>query len=236
VIASTTLGKLQSANNFKESCPLLLLVENCCEYFENFIQNLEHVYEDDVFMDDEIIEALHDNPFQHLDIQESVQETKFYPPAKNEEINNPIVEFHIPSPELDENFPQACQISCNSEEDRDSQINISSCLSILEYLCQEGSSFLDSFDNHKHTSSKENVGNQISYLEISNSQQSDVCKSNCLTTIELYEESNLYDSVVNSFEICHDNSIHVIEMKDIRDEHTIHSSYENQVSSLQMES
>jgi hypothetical protein len=221
--------------HFKESCPLSLLVENFCEYFENCIQNLEHVYEDGVFMDDEIIEVWHGNPFQHLYIQESVQETYVSLPAKNEEINNPIVEFHIPSPELHENFPQSYQMSCNSEEVQDSQIGLSSCLSISESLCQEGSSFLDSFDNHNHTSFEENVGNQILHSEISKSQQSDISKSNCLTTIKLYEESNLHDSVVDSFECCHDNSIHVLNMKDIRDEYTVHSSYENQFDSLQME-
>jgi hypothetical protein len=92
------------------------------EIYDNLQQsshsfNKQDIYEDDVFIDDEIIETLHANPFQHLDIQESVQQTDVSPLAKNEEINNPIVEFHIHSPELDENFPQACQMSCNSEED-----------------------------------------------------------------------------------------------------------------------
>ena len=48
--------------HFKESCPLLLLVEDCCECFDGFILNLEQVYQDDQFMDDEIIEALHERP------------------------------------------------------------------------------------------------------------------------------------------------------------------------------
>jgi hypothetical protein len=51
--------------NYRESYPLLLLVENCCEHFESFIQHLEDVYGDDVFMNDEIIEAMHENPFHH---------------------------------------------------------------------------------------------------------------------------------------------------------------------------
>jgi hypothetical protein len=103
-------------------------------------------------------------------------------------------------------------------------------------LCQEGSTFLDSFDNHNHSSFEENVGNQILDSEFSKSQHSDVCKYDCLTTIELYEESNLHDSVVDSFESFHDDSINVLNMKDIRDEYTIHSSYENHFESFQMES
>jgi len=57
--------------HFKESYPLLLLVEDCCECFDNFIQLLERIYGDDQFMNEEIIEVLHENPFQHHTMQES---------------------------------------------------------------------------------------------------------------------------------------------------------------------
>lgn len=50
---------------YKESCPSLILVQNCCKHVYSFIESLEKVYEDDDFMDDEIMEAPYENPFQH---------------------------------------------------------------------------------------------------------------------------------------------------------------------------
>lgn len=41
-----------------ESHPSLPLIEDCCENFEVFIQNLENSYGDEEFMDEEILEAL----------------------------------------------------------------------------------------------------------------------------------------------------------------------------------
>jgi len=55
---------------YKESHPFLSLVDNCCDHVENdFIQNLEKNYGEeelmDEEMDEEILEALHENPFHH---------------------------------------------------------------------------------------------------------------------------------------------------------------------------
>lgn len=49
---------------YKESYPSLNLVQNCCRHAYSFIENLEKDYEDDEFMDDEIMEALYENTFQ----------------------------------------------------------------------------------------------------------------------------------------------------------------------------
>ena len=49
---------------YKESYPSLTLVQNFCSHVYSFIENIENFYEDDDFMDDEIIEALYENPFQ----------------------------------------------------------------------------------------------------------------------------------------------------------------------------
>ena len=49
---------------YKESYPSLILVQNCCSHVHNFIESLEKYYEDDNFMDVEIMEALYENPFQ----------------------------------------------------------------------------------------------------------------------------------------------------------------------------
>ena len=48
---------------YKEFHPSLLLVKVCCKHFVSFIEYLENCYEDDEFMDEEILEAFHDNPF-----------------------------------------------------------------------------------------------------------------------------------------------------------------------------
>ena len=49
---------------YKESYPSLILVQNYWKHVYSFIENLEKIYEDDDFMDDEIMEALYENPFQ----------------------------------------------------------------------------------------------------------------------------------------------------------------------------
>ena len=65
---------------YKESYPSLTLVQNYCSHVHSFIENIEKVYEDDDFMDDEIMEALYENPFQQHkenleDTQKDAQET-----------------------------------------------------------------------------------------------------------------------------------------------------------------
>jgi len=56
-----------------ESFPSLILVQNYCKHVDSFIENLENVYGDDEFMDDEIMEALYENPFQQH--KESLEDT-----------------------------------------------------------------------------------------------------------------------------------------------------------------
>jgi len=58
---------------YKESYPSLDLVHDCCKYADGFIESLEKYYEDDNFMDDEIMEALYEDPFQqHEDDHENL--------------------------------------------------------------------------------------------------------------------------------------------------------------------
>jgi len=49
---------------YKESYPSLNLVQDCCKHAHSFIESLEKYYEDNNFMDEEIMEALYENPFQ----------------------------------------------------------------------------------------------------------------------------------------------------------------------------
>jgi hypothetical protein len=43
----------------------LFLAQDCCHHFEIFIQKLENAYEDNEVMDDKILEAIYEHPFQH---------------------------------------------------------------------------------------------------------------------------------------------------------------------------
>jgi len=49
---------------YEDSYPTLNLVHDCCKYADGFIESLEKYYEYDNFMDEEIMEALCENPFQ----------------------------------------------------------------------------------------------------------------------------------------------------------------------------
>ena len=46
---------------YKESYPSLTLVQNCCSHVHCFIEDLENCYGDNELMDEEIMEALHEN-------------------------------------------------------------------------------------------------------------------------------------------------------------------------------
>jgi len=67
---------------YQESYPSLNLVHDCCKHASTFIESLAKYYEDDIFMDGEIMEAFYENPFQqheekleesHQDAQETLQ-------------------------------------------------------------------------------------------------------------------------------------------------------------------
>lgn len=52
------------SEKYEDSYPALNLVHDCCKYTDDFIESLEKYYEDDNFMDEDIMEALCENPFQ----------------------------------------------------------------------------------------------------------------------------------------------------------------------------
>jgi len=58
---------------YKESCPSLILVQNCCKHVYIFIENIEKFYEYDDFMKNDIMEVLYENPFQQH--KESLEDT-----------------------------------------------------------------------------------------------------------------------------------------------------------------
>ena len=46
--------------NFKDQYPSLLLIQDCCRHDKRFIENLKSIYDDDQYMDEEILEILHE--------------------------------------------------------------------------------------------------------------------------------------------------------------------------------
>jgi len=103
----------ESVNNFVQKpveIPSIFLIDDTAKII---VEPKYDEYDDDVFMDDEIIEVLLDNPFQHQNIQENVQQTIMSLSVESEEISNPIADFHIPPPERNEHVSQSCQIVYN---------------------------------------------------------------------------------------------------------------------------
>ena len=49
----------------------MLLVRDCCMHVKGFIENLENMYGDDQFMDEELLEFLEENPFHKKEVQEN---------------------------------------------------------------------------------------------------------------------------------------------------------------------
>ena len=84
---------------YRETYRSFLLIEDCCDHFENFIQNLESSYGDEEFMYDELLYALNENHFhRHEKIMDSTMDD-------NEiEKNSSKDDIDLPSFEIDDNF------------------------------------------------------------------------------------------------------------------------------------
>ena len=60
---------------YKECHPSLLPLKDCCKHYLSLIQYLEDCYDDDEFMHEEILEALHNNAFQYQEERITVIDT-----------------------------------------------------------------------------------------------------------------------------------------------------------------
>ena len=89
------------------------LDENCCDHFEDFIQNMENCYGDEVLMDEEILEALYENPFHH---QEEMV-TSIFP--ENETDQHPDAGSYDLSSDFEDNFPQSCHMLSHQEKEQE---------------------------------------------------------------------------------------------------------------------
>jgi hypothetical protein len=117
---------------YREAYPSLLLIEDCCDHFENFIQELESAYGDEEFMDDELLDALNENPFHH---HEKIMDSTL---DDNElEQNSSKDDIDLPSYEVDNNLQQSCQSSSDQDIYKDVLSSFPSFLSSSEFLIQE---------------------------------------------------------------------------------------------------
>ena len=91
---------------YKDCHPSLLLVKDCCKHSVSFIRYLENFYEDEEFMDEEILEALHENTFHQ---QEHQEERIISPLDENETQQEFTYENYDTSSEFEENLQQVCQ-------------------------------------------------------------------------------------------------------------------------------
>ena len=96
---------------YRESFPSLMLVQNCCEHISNFIGYLKNFYGHDDFMDDEIMEALYENPFQqyeenledtHQDAQETLQQNQDLGIMENDEREGFVSDLSIEEDNMQE--------------------------------------------------------------------------------------------------------------------------------------
>ena len=46
--------------HFKDQYPCLLLLQDCCTHDKEFIEHLKYIYSDDQYMDEDILEILHE--------------------------------------------------------------------------------------------------------------------------------------------------------------------------------
>ena len=50
--------------HFKDQYPSLLLIQDCCTHDKGFVENLKDIYGDDKYMDEQILEILHEYSFK----------------------------------------------------------------------------------------------------------------------------------------------------------------------------
>ena len=98
-------------DTYKECHPSLLLLKDCCRHSLNLIQYLEDCYDDDEFMDEEILEALHNNAFQQLEERITSHD------MQHENQQGFTYENHVTSSEINVKMQQACQSFDHNEDE-----------------------------------------------------------------------------------------------------------------------
>lgn len=118
-------------DKYREAYPSLFLIEDCCDHFENCIQEMESSYGDEEFMDDELLDALNENPHHHDKIMDSTLDDNKLEQNSSKDDND------LPSYEVDSNLQQSFQSSSDQDIYKDVLSIFPSFLSSFEFLIQE---------------------------------------------------------------------------------------------------
>ena len=140
---------------YEEYHSSLLLVKDYCKHCVSFIEYLENFYEDDEFMDEELLENLHDNPFHHQ--EERIASLL----DENETQQQFIYENHVTSSEFDKNLQQTCQCFDHHEYEnhfkRQEEILENSCYNPqVQEKVESSCHFL-----HQHTSNNDHTNEEV---------------------------------------------------------------------------
>ena len=136
---------------YKDSYPSLNLVQDCCKHDYSFIESLEEYYEDDNFMDVEIMEALYENPFQqheenlvdtHQDDQEILQQNQDQQledghMAENNEREGSISDLSIEEDNMQVTQESNVPISESDDDKSDREINCDEAKQVVPDLIKE---------------------------------------------------------------------------------------------------
>ena len=174
ILCSLTNFHIVFHEHFKGQYPSLLLVQDYCMHVKGVIENLENMYGDDEFMDEDILEILYENPFQKkeiqnscLDIQENYQQLIISSLTERDTSQNYDSTNYISFLQIDDNLQQTCQSLCDQEGSWDCQSDPSSYYSSSEILLQEEASHFQ----------PENTILQQQFLRITNTYVADYIKN-----------------------------------------------------------
>lgn len=169
---------------YKECHPSLFLVKDCCKHSTSFIQYLEDCYDDDEFMDEEILEALHNNTFQHQEERITSHEMQY------EDQQGFTYENHITSSEIDVEMQQTCQALDHYEYEIDCK-HQEEALENSFYSPQAEEKILQFCNSLQHLTSMNDHNKEENYIVCENhleKQLDNISKESCVFENQLSED------------------------------------------------
>ena len=108
--------------HFKDMYPSLLLIQDFCMHDKGFIENLKDIYGDYQFMDEEILEILHEYSFQQKerqtnchDMQENSQQLVMSSLTEMDIRKSSDSSNYLYLSETDDSFHHSCQYLCGQD-------------------------------------------------------------------------------------------------------------------------
>ena len=113
--------------HFKRHYPSLLLLQDCCTHDREFIENVKDECGDDQYLDEEVLEILHEYSAQKErqsnfhDIQENSQQSVLSSSAEVDIDKSSVSTSYISLPETDDDLQHSCHSLCDQERGWDCQ-------------------------------------------------------------------------------------------------------------------